>query len=353
MRVAMARICRKLAVMCFALCLFTLVVELVARAAEPGPMQWFDQSPYEKTTTLPHVHRKRARAQWDGSFYGINKRGWRGPEYEPSFAPEEFRVVAIGDSCTFGKAVEESESWPRQFEALLQRELGSARTVRVANLGVNGYSGRDYLEVLRTQALEVRPHLVVIGYNINDFPNVVKKVDAQVFQGGSNLRSNVPYELREQLSRLASFRWLRSFYYDMNRERDLQRVEDVARSIGDAQTTAPEVLLEEGQRLREVVEECSTIGARVAMFLFPYESQVYLEEYSHAPLDGARSIAEPLGIAYLDLVESFRAEARSATPMKRLFNRGDRYHPNADGYALVARGVLQGLSERGWFGVAK
>ena len=36
-----------------------------------------------------------------------------------------------------------------------------------------------------------RPDLVIVGYNINDFPNVVKQVDAQVFQGQGNLRARL------------------------------------------------------------------------------------------------------------------------------------------------------------------
>lgn len=344
----MVQFCRKLAVLLLSSFVLVLIAELVARAAEPGPMKLVDESPYLKSATLTHVHRRNARVQWDGSSYEINSRGWRGPEYEPTFEPSELRVVAIGDSCTFGKAVEESESWPRQFERLLQAHFGSARQVRVANLGVNGYSGRDYLETFLTQALPLRPHLVIVGYNINDFPNVVKKVDAAVFQNQENLRSHVSYDLRLQLSRLASFRWLRASYYDWNRERDLARVEQVAKSVEDAHNTSPEALADEAARLRRIVDECAALDARVALFLFPYESQVYLPEFSSAPLDGARSIAEPLGIGYLDLVELFRAEARSQDPWKRLFIRGDRYHPNAEGYRLVAEGVFADLKRRGW-----
>jgi lysophospholipase L1-like esterase len=339
----MQKLCRKLALMCFALFGASLAFELVARAAEPGPMRWLDVSPYEKSATLPHVHMPRARAQWDGSFYEIDSRGWRGPDVELDFDERELRVVAIGDSCTFGKAVEERDTWPRQFERLLQERLGPSRDVHVFNLGVNGYSSRDYLEVLRTQAAAVRPALVVLGYNINDFPNVVKKVDAQVFQGKQSLRSRVPWDMRERLSKLAAFRWLRATYYEWNRERDLQSVERVARSVGEESATAPEVLEEERARLAQMARECAAMGARLAMFLFPYESQVYLEDYSRAPLEGARSIAHAEGVLCFDLVERFRERARSTTPMQRLFVRGDRYHPNAAGYGIVARGALEAV----------
>ena len=347
------RLARKLAISVLSLFVLTLVAELVARAAETGPLSLYDVSPYIKTATLPHVHRPNWRGAWDGSYYEINSRGWRGPELTATGAADELRIVAIGDSCTFGKAVEESECWPRQLETLLQAALGGSRRVLVANLGVNGYSGADYLEVFETQALPLEPHIVVLGYNINDFPNVVKEVDTEVFQGKQSLRSIIPYDYRDQLGKLALFRWGRARYYELRREKDLEQVESFARRISAESAASPEVLAEERARLERIVAQCDAIGAHVAMFLFPYESQVCLEQYTSGPIDDAHRVAEPLGIAFVDIVGTFRAEARTSTPMKRLFIAGDRYHPNADGYALVAREVRDTLLERGWCGPAR
>ncbi len=341
-------VARKLAISALSLFALILLGELLARAGEPGPLSLFDVSPYAKTATLPHVHKPKWRGAWDGSYYEINSRGWHGPEWSASGASNELRVVVIGDSCTFGKGVDERDCWPRQLERALQAQLGPTRTVHVANLGVNGYSGEDYLEVFETQALALKPDIVVLGYNINDFPNVVKKVDAAVFQNKENLRSILPYEYRNELGKLALFRFVRAKYYDLRREQNLRQVEQFASGIGAESATSPEVLAEERARLERVVAQCDAIGAHVAMFLFPYESQVYLDTYSHAPIDAARGIAEPLGVAFLDIVEPFRGAAREQTPPRALFISGDRYHPNEDGYAIVANTVTAALQQRAW-----
>lgn len=317
-----------------------LVAELVARVAEPGPFRWYDISPYEKVANLPHVHRRNARVQWDSSSYEIDSHGWRGPEFKPDYGADELRVVAIGDSCTFGKGVEESDTWPRQLERVLQGELGASRRVRVANLGVNGYSSRDYLEVLKTQALALKPHVVIVGYCLNDFPNELKQVDAAVYQGKNSLRAQLSWDLREQLGKLALFRWLRATYYEVNRERDLELVEQLAQKLTADATIAAATMERESERLDGMGELCDSVNAKLITMLFPYESQVYLERPVEGPGPRLRALMQQRSVHFVDLLEEFRASAAASAPPARLFVRGDRYHPNAAGYGIVAQALL-------------
>jgi len=331
--------CRRIALMALACFGLLVAAELVARAAEPGPFRWYDISPYEKVANLPHVHRRNARVQWDGSFYEIESHGWRGAEFKPDDAANELRVVAIGDSCTFGKGVEESDSWPRQLERELQARLGPSRRVRIANLGVNGYSSRDYLEVLETQALALKPHVVVVGYCLNDFPNALKQVDAAVYQGKDSLRAQLSWDLREQLGKLALFRWLRATYYEINRERDLEQVERLAEKLTSEPTNAAATMEREGERLDAMKTLCGSVDAQLLTMLFPYESQVYLERPVAGPGPRLRALMQQRSVRFVDLLEEFRASARASDPPARLFVRGDRYHPNAAGYGIVARSL--------------
>ncbi len=322
--------------------------EILARIAEPGPFTLYDRSPYEEHAELHHVHRKNFSGAWDGSYYQTNARGWRGPEFEPRFAPGELRVVALGDSCTFGKAVEDGDTWPRQLERLLREDEAAAPSVMVANLGVNGYAGKDYVNAYLSQAADTKPQIVIIGYNINDFPNVVRQVDAQVFHNDRNLRAMFSHRWREQLGKLAMFRWFRNRYYDSNRERDFAKVEALATEAGAEAQTSPERMQLEEERLSKLVAACKESGAHVVLFLFPYESQVYLEQYARGPIDVVEGLARKLGVEHVPMLEEFRAEARRSDPPQRLFNRGDRYHPNAEGYAIVARTLKRFLDQRGW-----
>jgi lysophospholipase L1-like esterase len=322
------------------------MAELLARATEPGPYSLWDRRPYARDAVLPQVHRPGFRGRWDGTWYEINARGMRGPEFEPRFSADELRVLAIGDSCTFGKGVLERETWPRQLERRLAAELGPDATPLVANLGVNGYSGKHYARVIELQGPRLRPQLIVVGYNINDFPNVVSKVDSLVFQGKQSLRSKLPGDLRDLLGRTALFRWMRAQYYAMNRERHLRESEQLTAEIkGDLDG---ERLARESERLGQIAAGARACGAEVLVFLFPFEGQVYMQQYDHTAVDWlARACAEH-GVAFVDMVEPFRAKAHEEAPPRALFLRGDRYHPRPEGYAIVAENVLVALRANGW-----
>ncbi len=332
--------CRRIALMALASFALLVIAELVARAAEPGRFRWYDISPYEKVASLPHVHRRNARVQWDGSSYEINSHGWRGPEFTPDYGADELRVVAIGDSCTFGKSVEEAETWPRQLERELQARLGPSRRVRVANLGVNGYSSRDYREVLETQALALKPEVVIVGYCLNDFPNELKQVDAAIYQGRDTLRAQLSWDLRERLGKLALFRWLRATYYEINRERDLEQVERLSERLTGDLTGAAATLERESERLDAMIELCGSVNAQLITMLFPYESQVYLERPVEGPGPRLRTLMQERSVLFVDLLGEFRASAAASEPPARLFVRGDRYHPNAAGYGIVAEALI-------------
>lgn len=329
------------------------VAELVARVGEPGPFSFVDRTPNDPDPVLQHVHRPGFVGRWDGTWYEINSKGMRGPDWTPTFAPQEYRVLALGDSCTFGKGVVESESWPRQLETLLRSGVEPGLDVHVANAGVNGYSGKQYLEVLRRYGKDLKPQLVLVGYNLNDFPNVVQAVDRQVFQGKDSLRAKVPSSLRDNLGRLALFRWLRATYYEMNRERDWANAERLARESSGKETGPKNAqrFEAEKQRLADIVTESRALGANVAIFLMPYESQVYLDAFDDTPVQSLRDVCTSLGVTFVDLAEPFREAARKSDPPVRLFLRGDRYHPTAEGYRIVADAVIKVLREQAWLSV--
>ncbi|HVS10841.1 MAG TPA: SGNH/GDSL hydrolase family protein [Planctomycetota bacterium] len=342
------KLTRGLLISLASLAVLLVLAELLARASEPGAMSLYDRNPYRRDAQLDHTHIPGFRGRWEGTWYEINSRGWRGPELEPTFDPNEFRVVALGDSCTLGKGVRESETWPRQLERLLQQELGPGHSVKVANLGVNGYSTRDYLHVFQRDGPPLRPHLVVIGYNVNDFPNVLQRVDQTVYQNRHNLRARIPSRLRDSLGRLALFRFARATYYELNRRRDWANVERVASQAGETTPRLATAFEKERQLLQELRDAAASSGARVAIFLFPYESMVYLDAFQLGPIERLRETADELGISFVSLSDRYRARAREVDPPRRLFLRGDRYHPNPEGYRIVAESVLEEVRSRGW-----
>lgn len=338
------RLLKKLSLSAVSLAAAGVVAELVLRAEEPGPFSFFDRNPYVDSPVDGHVrHVPGFRGRWDSTWYEIDAHGFRGPERRPTFAASELRVLCVGDSCTFGKGVLEADSWPRQLEGLLRAEVADTL---VFNLGVNGAYGRVYRELVREHAPALRPHLVVVGYNINDFPNTIQAVDVQVFEE-RKLRRLVPQGVRDALGRTALYRKVRELYYDTQKAGDWAASEAAAKEAA-AQPVDSAVWDRQREFLADTKALAEAQGGKMMVFLFPFESQVYLETYDDAPIRRLAEVCAGLDVPFFDLAAEFREAARATAPSPALFIPGDRYHPNAQGYGIVAREVLTVLRARGW-----
>jgi lysophospholipase L1-like esterase len=88
-------------------------------------------------------------------------------------APGSVRYVALGDSYTIGTSVAEPEHWPNQLAARVPAlEL-------VANLGVNGFTTGDLIDVELPQLPALRPQVVTVLIGVND---VVQGMSASTYQ---------------------------------------------------------------------------------------------------------------------------------------------------------------------------
>jgi len=97
----------------------------------------------------------------------VNQLGLRGPEVSAVPAPGVHRVLALGDSATFGEGLAEADAFPPQLERELRTLTGERW--EVLNAGVQGYNTADELGLLETRGLALAPEAVVVGFNLNDF----------------------------------------------------------------------------------------------------------------------------------------------------------------------------------------
>jgi lysophospholipase L1-like esterase len=104
---------------------------------------------------------------WDSSF-NINSAGFRGKELLPLSAGR-FRILALGDSCTFGTGgLETKDTYPAILENLLNARFGEGR-FEVINAGMPGFSTVYGLLLSKEHQLaQLKPDLVIICYGWND-----------------------------------------------------------------------------------------------------------------------------------------------------------------------------------------
>lgn len=105
------------------------------------------------------------------------------------------RYVALGDSYTIGTSVTQAERWPDQ---LVGRLASTSTPLRlVANLGVNGFTSRDVIDVQLPRLPELDPEFASVLIGVND---VVQGVRADAFE------ENAARILDDLLGRLPSTR---------------------------------------------------------------------------------------------------------------------------------------------------
>ena len=95
----------------------------------------------------------------------INSLGYRGHDVSLQKAAGELRVLAIGDSFTYGDFVDDELTLPAQLEKQLSRRCN--RPVTVINAGVGGTTIDTHLEMMR-RGWMASPDIVLLTFSEND-----------------------------------------------------------------------------------------------------------------------------------------------------------------------------------------
>jgi lysophospholipase L1-like esterase len=105
----------------------------------------------------------RLKRNYQRADMSINSRGFLGPEFDAEKAPGGFRVVTLGDSCSFTPV---RANYPRALEQRL-REAYPSRPMEVINASVPGYSafqGRRWYE-REVDGYEHDAVVIYLGWN--------------------------------------------------------------------------------------------------------------------------------------------------------------------------------------------
>jgi lysophospholipase L1-like esterase len=123
--------------------------------------------------------RGRRREMSDGSDPEGEASGAETDVGEPSSGA--IRYVALGDSYTIGTATRTAdERWPNQLVAALRAgDTSVGRLELVANLGVNGFTSRDVIDVELPQLETLSPEFLSLLIGVND---VVQGVPAATYR---------------------------------------------------------------------------------------------------------------------------------------------------------------------------
>lgn len=145
--------------------LFTsLVVTLIAAVLYVAEVCFWVADPQRK---LPPRNRyaNGIRYNWGQAIHN-NRLGFRSREVRPK-RKGVIRVMALGDSVTWGAGIAVEQRYTNIVEQRLNRDLGAGR-VEVHNFAVSGGPMVQYAQILERYVGVVEPDLIIVGFCYND-----------------------------------------------------------------------------------------------------------------------------------------------------------------------------------------
>ncbi|HJQ67657.1 MAG TPA: SGNH/GDSL hydrolase family protein [Blastocatellia bacterium] len=102
-----------------------------------------------------------------GALVSINSAGWRGKEFSRTKPAGTVRILGVGDSYTFGKAVDNDDIFLVRLERLLNEGGGSRyETINTGHDGANTYEELRYFK--KHDMMGLAPDVVVIGFTVGN-----------------------------------------------------------------------------------------------------------------------------------------------------------------------------------------
>ncbi len=287
----------------------------------------------------------------------INSRGLRGPEVPLERTIDTSRVLAVGDSFTFGQGVEFADSWPH----LVEERLAQTRRVEVLNAGWADAGPNGYLAFLRRSGFDYRPDLVLVGFFVgndvvDDMADAVvgdRSADRVAFRASylSNLQLRVgtPGVLRglvdslfPNLYELGALGLVRMQYL-VGGHRD--HFDYILKS-------PPPPDLDEGWRhtlatLQDIDRETRARGARLGVVVIPFLDQVAPTEYDSGHV---RDLPQQRTLGFcrdehLDCLDLLPALRRAGPPQSLYYVKDGHFTPR--GTAAAAGAIAEWIVTSG------
>lgn len=277
----------------------------------------------------------------------INDKGYRGKEF-PYEKTGKKRVLAFGDSATFGYYLDEESTYPHY----LQKTLGDG--YEVLNMGVPSYGLDQSYLLYKREGPKYKPDSVVFGVTSNDIYDITcsmrfgfykpffRLVDGKLKLFNTPVPKKIPIEdvffkgqpLKARLFKHSNvFRFLFYRFADINKALDVSLEE---MSLEDGVKVAAAIIADLKQR-------CADEGSKLIFLIFPREDRLggVPSDEGYGYYLRIMDILKNEGVPFIDLHGAFRKNSG-----RKLYLEGDPVHPNAAGNVLIVNEIVSsGLVE--------
>ena len=168
-----------------------LVNSPINSPALPTEASGLDQIDHELFWSM----RPNLRILFQGVMISTNELALRSAPVGPK-QKNEFRILSLGESTTFGAGVENDETYSARLEYILNNTLHTNR-FKVINAGVSGYTSFQSLLYLKKRGFKLSPDLVLFYHEYNDYlPTYIR--DSQNNVIGMNMSDPERYHSQQR-----------------------------------------------------------------------------------------------------------------------------------------------------------
>ena len=268
--------------------------------------------------------------------YAHNSRGFRDTEHALAKPPGSFRIVAVGDSFTYGDGVTFAQTYVAQLETMLNGRGASHPPVEIVKLGIPRYFPESERLLLEHYGLQFSPDLVLVGFVPNDVMDTALGIDAVQTDAEGRLRTRESKALgsvgmflfehshvfRIVLSRYVALRLAPVHREEIYRadgfhEKDWRRIE------------------EEFGRMRDAANRS---GAKLAIVYIPM-LEAWAPQHAY-PSERVATWSARNGVSFIDTLAPLRTASLAGESVYYLKDG----HCTPQGYAIIAQTVASELT---------
>jgi lysophospholipase L1-like esterase len=370
--VLLQRLLKHLGICVVSICVTLLLLEAGIRIASPQDLGFWDSHSFRRLqSTAPHFVENipRGRALFIGVPVAINSLGLRGEEIAVPKPPNTIRIVAVGDSITFGYGIPVDDTYAKALERRLNERVPDGMRYEVLNGGTLGGSLSDYLHFLNQKAEVIQPDVVLISLCLNDI--LLYSESGSVSEAGAQwhawrmpwIRRFSHFLLRHSQLYMFGYAHLKSFLcgsgaLDINKVRGLNFVALAPPSEYQKQAWASSLGM-----LSRIAAFCREHGYRLVVVAFPMQMQLsaaelhfYRDKYhlrlgddtlSGDPQRRLQEFAFATGVTLVDLLPIYRGYNPEDLYLHTSMIPADPTHPSIKGNQIAADEIFGALQRTG------
>ena len=255
----------------------------------------------------------------------FNDLGFRDLPFTREKKPGEFRILAVGDSFTFGSGVQDADTWPQQLEARLRDERSEPVEVINAGFATGSYHVAGYVPWIQSDGVEFKPDVLVIGLCLNDLGDIP-------MLGYSVVKPKEPWlgGISEILNTIQGKMLMDEVKQQKLDDTLLLKFETAKAVANNSEVSWPAA--QDG--FRSIKKVTAERGIRLIVAVFPMVTQLndrYPLGHTHETVN---KFLAAEGIESLDLLSNFMGREESD-----LWVHPTDQHPNRIGQGLIAEGI--------------